>query len=173
MRLWPARWEFVADYARKSALDHGIDLTGGRITLLCYPRQVSSSTPLRSFRSKSDGQMALIIYEVRNTFGGIRRYLSMLMILVYPSFVRSRSKQFYVSPFIEHAMTYLFRIAPPARESADLHSGNRSQRPIARGHIQYSGGRSQRERSHQLSCPAPADDAENRSDPLGGLAPLA
>ena len=59
------------------AAEHGIDLTGGKVLLLCYPRLVGFTfNPLSVyFCHRAGGELALIIYEVRNTFGrtGIRR----------------------------------------------------------------------------------------------------
>lgn len=108
----------LSAYARDAALAHGIDLTGGRITLLCYPRLVGYTfNPLSVYFCRTaDGRLALLIYEVRNTFGGIHHYV----LPVDPDEAHApvihqrQNKEFYVSPFIAHAMTYLFRVAPPA-----------------------------------------------------------
>lgn len=104
-------------YAQRCAADHGIDLTGGRVLLLCYPRLLGYTfNPLSVyFCHRADGELALMIYEVRNTFGDIHSY-------VLPVQAQQRSeagvrqqhdKLFYVSPFIEMAMRYHFRVSPP------------------------------------------------------------
>jgi uncharacterized protein len=106
-------------YARRCAADHGIDLTGGRVLLLCYPRLLGYTfNPLSVyFCHRADGELALMIYEVRNTFGDIHSYV----LPVKPdqrsaAGVRQQhEKLFYVSPFIEMAMHYHFRISPPNR----------------------------------------------------------
>jgi DUF1365 family protein len=58
-------------YAQRRAAERGIDLTGGRVLLLCYPRLLGFTfNPLSAyFCYRADGGLALIIYEVRNTFG--------------------------------------------------------------------------------------------------------
>src|SRR3984893_1069278 len=63
-------------YAQRRAAEHGIDLTGGRVQLLCYPRLLGHTfNPLSVyFCDRADGALALLIYEVRNTFGDIHAY---------------------------------------------------------------------------------------------------
>ncbi len=58
-------------YAQRCAAAHGIDLTGGRVALLCYPRLFGYTfNPLSVyFCYRASGELALLIYEVRNTFG--------------------------------------------------------------------------------------------------------
>jgi uncharacterized protein len=105
-------------YAQARADEHGIDLAGGRVLLLCYPRLLGYTfNPLSVyFCYRSDGGLALLIYEVRNTFGDIHAYV----LPVQPGHVsdagirQHHDKQFYVSPFIDMAMRYHFRISPPA-----------------------------------------------------------
>ncbi len=102
-------------YVGRCAAEHGIDLTVGRVLLLCYPRLFGYTfNPLSAyFCYRADGDLALIIYEVRNTFGGIHSYV----LPVEPGDVSSagvrqqQEKLFYVSPFIQMAMRYHFRIS--------------------------------------------------------------
>ena len=49
---------------------HRVDLTGGRVLLLCYPRLLGYAfNPLSVyFCHRADGELALIDYEVRNAF---------------------------------------------------------------------------------------------------------
>jgi DUF1365 family protein len=104
-------------YAQRRAAEHGIDLTGGRVLLLGYPRLLGYTfNPLSVyFCYRADGQLALIIYEVRNTFGDIHAYpLPVKSEQVSPAGIRQeQDKRFYVSPFIEMAMRYHFRVVPP------------------------------------------------------------
>ena len=104
-------------YAQRCAAERGIDLSGGRVLLLCYPRLFGYTfNPLSVyFCFRADGELALMIYEVRNTFGEIHPY-------VLPVSASERSaagirqqqdKTFYVSPFIAMAMRYHFRVSPP------------------------------------------------------------
>lgn len=104
-------------YAQRCAAERGIDLTGGRVLLLCYPRLLGYTfNPLSVyFGYRADGGLALIIYEVRNTFGDIHAYV----LPVKPGEVsdacirQTQDKLFDVSPFIEMAMRYHFRVSPP------------------------------------------------------------
>lgn len=105
-------------HAQARAADHDIDLTGGKVLLLCYPRLLGFAfNPLTVyFCHRADGQLALIIYEVRNTFGDIHSYaLPVKPGETGPAGIRQQQdKQLYVSPFVEMAMRYHFRIQPPA-----------------------------------------------------------
>jgi DUF1365 family protein len=105
-------------FAERAAAAHGIDLTGGRISLLCYPRLLGYAfNPLSVYFCRAaSGDLALMIYEVRNTFGEMHHYF----LPVADSDRRSplirqqQDKLFYVSPFIANAMRYHFRISPPS-----------------------------------------------------------
>ena len=107
----------LRDYVQRRAAERGIDLTGGRVLLLCYPRLLGFTfNPLSVyFCCRADGALALMIYEVRNTFGDIHAYA----LPVGPgessaAGIRQRQeKQFYVSPFIGMATRYHFRVSPP------------------------------------------------------------
>jgi uncharacterized protein len=104
-------------YAQRCAAAHGIDLRGGRVLLLCYPRLFGFTfNPLSAyFCTRADGGLALMIYEVRNTFGDIHAYV----LPVKPGersdagIRQAQEKRFYVSPFIEMAMRYHFRVSAP------------------------------------------------------------
>jgi DUF1365 family protein len=106
-------------YVQRQAAARGIDLTGGRVLLLCYPRLFGYTfNPLSAYFCYSgDGELALIIYEVRNTFGDIHPYV----LPVQPGEIsqagvrQQQDKLFYVSPFIEMAVRYHFRVSPPGR----------------------------------------------------------
>ncbi len=104
-------------YAQRCAASRGIDLTGGRVTLLCYPRLFGYTfNPLSVyFCHRADGTLALMIYEVRNTFGDIHAYV----LPVRPEQIscagirQEQDKLFYVSPFIGMTMRYRFRLSLP------------------------------------------------------------
>ena len=105
-------------YAQCRAAECGVDLTGGRVLLLCYPRLLGFTfNPLSAyFCYRADGKLALMIYEVRNTFGDIHAYV----LAVKPGELsesglrQQQDKLFYVSPFIDMPMRYHFRVSPPA-----------------------------------------------------------
>jgi uncharacterized protein len=107
----------LRSYAQRCAAERGIDLTGGRVLLLCYPRLLGYTfNPLSAyFCHRADGELALMIYEVRNTFGDIHAYV----LPVKPGessdagVRQAQEKLFYVSPFIEMTMRYHFRVSPP------------------------------------------------------------
>jgi len=104
-------------WAQRCAAERGIDLTGGRVLLLCYPRLFGYTfNPLSVyFCYRADGELTLLIYEVRNTLGDIHPYvLPVLSGQTSDAGVRQQQdKLFYVSPFIEMAMRYHFRVLPP------------------------------------------------------------
>ena len=105
-------------YAERCAAAHGIDLGSGRVELLCYPRLLGYGfSPLSVyFCYRADSQLALMIYEVRNTFGEIHPYV----LPVKPGDLngaglrQQQEKLFYVSPFMPMAMRYHFRVLPPS-----------------------------------------------------------
>jgi DUF1365 family protein len=104
-------------YAQRCAVERGIDLTGGRVLLLCYPRLLGYTfNPLSVyFCYRADGELALLIYEVRNTLGDSHPYVRpVLSGEISAAGVRQQQdKLFYVSPFIGIAMRYHFRVLPP------------------------------------------------------------
>ena len=108
----------LAAYARRRAAEHGIDLTGGRVQLLCYPRLLGFTfNPLSVyFCTRADGELALVIYEVRNTFGDIHPYVLPVRPgeLSEAGLRQQQDKLFYVSPFIDMPMRYRFRVSPPS-----------------------------------------------------------
>jgi DUF1365 family protein len=104
-------------YAQRKASEHGIDLAGGRVLLLCYPRLLGYTfNPLSVyFCYNANGELALLTYEVRNTFGGIHAYVLPVKRgeLSAAGIRQTQEKRFSVSPFIEMAMRYHFRVTPP------------------------------------------------------------
>jgi DUF1365 family protein len=107
-------------YAQARAAEHGIDLAGGGVRLLCYPRLFGYTfNPLSVyFCYRADGSLALLIYEVRNTFGGIHPYVLPVRAgdLSAAGVRQEQDKLFQVSPFIGMAMRYRFRITPPGED---------------------------------------------------------
>ena len=145
--------------------------------LLCYPRLLGYTfNPLSVyFCYRAGGELALVIYEVRNTFGDIHPYV----LPVQPADIsdagvrQSQEKLFYVSPFIEMAMRYHFRVSAAAgiRQTAD--PGDRQHRSPARGNFQWPPPRAQHGRVAARVLRLAAGDAENHGgDPLGGAAAL-
>lgn len=98
----------------------GVDLTGGRILLQAYPRLMGFAfNPISVyFGYRADGELALLIYEVRNTFGEMHSYVAPILPgeLGAAGVRQERNKLFYVSPFIDMAQRYHFRVLPPGEK---------------------------------------------------------
>lgn len=107
-------------YARRCAAEHGIDLDGGKVVLLCYPRLLGFTfNPLSVyFCYRADGELALVIYEVRNTLGDIHAYVLPVRPgeLSEAGLRQQQDKLFYVSPFIDMPMRYHFRLSSPGAD---------------------------------------------------------
>jgi hypothetical protein len=93
----------------------GIALAGGPIRLLCMPRIFGYGfNPISIyFCHRADGEIAALLYEVRNTFGERHSYLIPVAQGTAPAIHQSCDKGFYVSPFMDMAMRYEFRVGPP------------------------------------------------------------
>lgn len=96
-----------------AAGDHG---GADRILLWCYPRVLGQGfDPLSIFFVYRDNRLAALVYAVRNTFGERHSYVAPIMPgEADPAGIRQeRDKLFYVSPFMDLAQRYHFRITPP------------------------------------------------------------
>lgn len=95
----------------------GLDLAGGRILLLCYPRILGFVfNPISIyFCYDRDARLQALIYEVRNTFGEMHSYVAPVAPgeLTEAGLRQVRDKLFYVSPFLDMPMRYHFRVLPP------------------------------------------------------------
>jgi DUF1365 family protein len=100
----------------------GVDITGGRVLLMCYPRIAGFVfNPISVyFAYGRGGDLAAVIYEVRNTFGEHHSYVAPVGPgEISPAGLRQeRQKLFYVSPFNGMDMVYRFRLRPPGDELA-------------------------------------------------------
>jgi uncharacterized protein len=109
----------------------GIALDGGSIQLLCMPRIFGYGfNPLSIYFCRSrDGRLAALLYEVRNTFGERHSYL--IPVDGDDGTIRqSCDKCFYVSPFMDMAMRYAFRVVPPADKISVVVSASDAQGPM-------------------------------------------
>lgn len=88
-----------------------------RVLLLAYPRVLGYAfNPLSVYYTfDAKEKPTAIVYEVRNTFGGLHTYVEpVLSDQISESGIRQdRRKEFYVSPFLPMEMHYLFRMLPP------------------------------------------------------------
>ena len=94
----------------------GVDLDGGRVELLCFPRVLGFVfNPLSVWYCRhGDGSLRAVLLEVANTFGERHGYLlhERGAPLAWP--VRqSRGKCFHVSPFVGMQADYQFRLGEP------------------------------------------------------------
>jgi len=105
-------------YVSARLLEAGVE-GGGPIRLLCMPRVLGYGfNPLSVyFCHDADERLSAILYEVRNTFGQRHSYL-----IATPEngpesapdpVQQTAPKRFYVSPFMDMDLTYVFDVAPP------------------------------------------------------------
>lgn len=90
-----------------------------RVLMLAYPRILGQVfNPLTVyFALSAEGAPLALLYEVRNTFGGMHTYaLPVAAGEAGPAGIRQRQdKGFFVSPFIAMEESYAFRVMPPGR----------------------------------------------------------
>ena len=95
----------------------GIALDGGAIRLLCMPRLFGHVfNPLSIYYChRADGSLAAMLYEVNNTFGERHSYLIAAPPGADGPIRQSCRKAFHVSPFMDMAMTYDFKVTLPGQ----------------------------------------------------------
>jgi DUF1365 family protein len=160
-------------YAQRCAAERGIDLTGGPVLLLCYPRLLGYTfNPLSVyFCYRADRELALLIYEVRNTFGDIHPYVLPVLSgeISHAGVRQQQNKLFYVSPFIEMAMRYHFRVLPPGERVRLRILETPPRRPPARCNLQWKSSRAQHQGVAARVLLSPAGHHEDHGgEPLGG-----
>lgn len=102
-------------FADRLLRQHGI-ARPERVLLSCYPRMLGYVfNPLSVYYCYDGGRLSALIYEVRNTFGGVRHYVGPVRPEEnVPAGIRqTQRKDFYVSPFIGMDARYHFRLEPP------------------------------------------------------------
>lgn len=94
----------------------GMSSEFGRIELLCMPRIFGYGfNPLSVyFCYRSDESLAVIIYEVHNTFGERHNYIIPCKQIAERTVEQRCAKAFFVSPFLEMDMSYSFLVDLPA-----------------------------------------------------------
>ncbi len=96
-------------------------LPDGPLLVLAYPRVLGHVFNPVSwwFAHDRDGRLAMVVAEVRNTFGDWHAYLLDDLVVDGQVLRASRAKEFHVSPFLPiDDLTYRFAIRPP-----DLRTG--------------------------------------------------
>lgn len=110
LRLW----------AESLLREHGIELEGGRIRLLCLPRVFGYGfNPISLWYCEhADGSLRAVIAEVHNTFGERHSYLlaSGGEAMPYQQ-VHEKDKCFHVSPLMDMEGRYRFEFNDPAERS--------------------------------------------------------
>ncbi len=88
---------------------------GGPVRMLAMPRILGLGfNPITTyFCHRQDGALSAILYEVNNTFGERHSYL--IPADDAPIIRQACNKGFYVSPFMDMDLSYVFRVRPPRR----------------------------------------------------------
>lgn len=106
----------IRQWVEAQLMRAGIE-TGGRILVLSFPRILGYAfNPLTLyFCHGRDGKLAAMLYEVNNTFGDRHSYLIPVEDGEAAMLSQECDKAFYVSPFIEVAGRYHFKLVRPGK----------------------------------------------------------
>ncbi len=112
----PAGEGTLASRLRRLAAERGLGWDGAQVTLIAMPRLFGFVfNPLSVyFCHDADGRLSAIVYEVRNTFGGMHHYAADVAPETIGTIHQTAEKDFYVSPFLPMEMRYRFHVKPPA-----------------------------------------------------------
>lgn len=105
-----------------AAARNGVDLSGGKILVLCFPRILGYVfNPLTIYYChEKNGRLAAILYEVKNTFGDQHGYFLKVREGNAASIEHGCEKIFHVSPFMALDGRYAFRMKPPGERLSVL-----------------------------------------------------
>jgi DUF1365 family protein len=105
-----------------AARRNGVDLAGGKILVLCFPRILGSVfNPLTIYYChEKSGRLAAMLYEVKNTFGDQHGYFLKVREGNAASIEHGCEKIFHVSPFMALDGRYAFRMKPPGEKLSVL-----------------------------------------------------
>ncbi|MBB4065010.1 DUF1365 domain-containing protein [Gellertiella hungarica] len=110
----------LARTARRRFREGGVTEPLARILLVSYPRVLGKVfNPLAVYYGyDAEGELRGMTYEVRNTFGGLHRYVCPVVpgAMSEAGLRQQADKIFRVSPFVEMNMRYHFRMLPPGEE---------------------------------------------------------
>lgn len=106
----------LAERIRRLARERGLTWDGSGLSLIAMPRLFGFVfNPLSVYFCRdADGRLASIVYEVRNTFGGMHHYAADVGAEATGTIHQAADKDFYVSPFLPMEMRYRFHVKPPA-----------------------------------------------------------
>ncbi len=107
--------EALRPYVERQLAAAGIGPTPGKILLLTMPRILGYAfNPISVYYCHAtDGRLLAMLYEVRNTFGQRHSYLIPVEATVDRTIEQSCRKALYVSPFLDMALDYSFRVTVP------------------------------------------------------------
>jgi DUF1365 family protein len=93
----------------------GIDLEGGAIQLLSFPRILGYTfNPLTIwFCHHADGTLRAVLHEIHNTFGQSHSHLVPISTAAEDPLRHSFAKELHVSPFFDQVGDYSFTLRPP------------------------------------------------------------
>ncbi len=101
-------------YVERTLSAAGIEVCDGRILLLCMPRIWGYAfNPLSIYYCYGQNGLVAMLYEVNNTFGQRHSYLINANAKSQGGVDQSCDKAFHVSPFLDMAMRYQFRVSSP------------------------------------------------------------
>jgi DUF1365 family protein len=103
-----------------------MNLEGGAVRLLCMPRMLGFVfNPISVYYCyHRDGALMALLYEVHNTFGQRHSYLIPVGDQKGGPLEQRCLKAFYVSPFMDMDMSYVFRAQPPTDRIALIIEGS-------------------------------------------------
>ncbi len=112
----PAGEGTLAKRIRALADERGLAWDGSGLSLIAMPRLWGFVfNPLSVYLCRNaDGRLSALIYEVRNTFGGMHHYAQDVAPEATGTLHHAAAKAFYVSPFLPMDMHYRFHVKPPA-----------------------------------------------------------
>jgi DUF1365 family protein len=112
----------LANYIRQLLIERGYQNATYKIKLLCYPKILGFTfNPLSTyFCYDKDNQLAIILYEVNNTFGSRHTYLFAIESKKNNDRTHHHhcEKKMYVSPFMPMQTRYFFRTLKPEKRVA-------------------------------------------------------
>lgn len=108
----------IRPWIETAAEKKNIDIKGGKIFVLCFPRLWGYVfNPLSVyFCHDKEGELKAVLYQVKNTFREQHGYLLPLEKSEKKKISQATDKLFYVSPFIQMDCKYEFRVSPPEEE---------------------------------------------------------
>ncbi len=112
----PAGEGTLSQRIRRLCDERGLAWDGTGLTLIAMPRMWGFVfNPLSVyFCHDAGGRLSALIYEVRNTFGGMHHYALDVGLEAAGTIHHAAAKDFYVSPFLPMDMHYRFHVKPPA-----------------------------------------------------------